>query len=141
MHTLFKIRFLPVQSNFKREVKETQQYNRIKQVLKDSISQSYPAFLAFAGHIFEGFVLKFQSEVPVIHLLYPAMDELLSDLLTKFVKKHGMSNGTDNGTNVKLKPISELQVFKTPKQTEIGTKARCILSKLFIIPKPEQEKN
>ena len=77
--------------------------------------------------------MKFQSEEPLIHLLYLAMGEQLRDLLTKFVKKQLIFN--DNDTNVKLKPISKLQpidlsnkrIFRTLKQSDIDTKASCFL--------------
>ena len=31
---------------------------------------------AFFGQLFESFVLKFQYDQPIIHLLYPAMENL-----------------------------------------------------------------
>ena len=57
----YYLKYLPGQSYFKYVIKETLRYKRIKEVLKDSILQSYLALLAFAGHVFEGFLVKFQS--------------------------------------------------------------------------------
>ena len=57
----YYLKYLPGQSYFKYVIKETLRYKRIKEVLKDSILQSYLALLAFAGHAFEGFLVKFQS--------------------------------------------------------------------------------
>lgn len=61
------LRFLPGQSNFKRDIKETQQYKWIKEVLKDIPSQSHLAFLAFSGHIF---LLGLSCEISVWRVTY-----------------------------------------------------------------------
>ena len=66
----------------------------------------------------------------LIHLLYPAVAELLSDLPPKFIKKQVVFDG--NGMNVMLKPISGLQsialsnkeVFKTLKEICFNSQTR-----------------
>ena len=79
--------FLSTQSNFKSSVKETARYKHICETLKHDKSILYISFMTFVGQISEKFLLHFQSETPLIHLLYPAMNELITDLMTKFVRK------------------------------------------------------
>ena len=44
-------------------------------------------YIAFAAQNFEGFLLQFQSEQPMIHLLYQGMCKLFNSILMKLFNK------------------------------------------------------
>ena len=99
------LQFFLGQTNFKHEVKETKKTNqRNTQRQPIAIISCIPCIPW--SHLW-GVSCKISFSRATSHLLYPAIEELLCDLLTKFVKKQLILN--DNGTNVKLKLISELQ--------------------------------
>ena len=100
-------------------------------MLKAPLTQQYLAFCAFASQDFQTFLLKLQYEQPMIRMLYTSMEELLSNLMQKFVAKAKLfeSNGV-------LKPTAELIALdvnkkvnlKSLKLIEIGTKARALFA-------------
>ena len=81
------LNFIPKQKTFKYTIKETKRYKHIVEMLKAPMTQRSLAFCAFASQDFETFLLKFQYEQPMIHMLYTSMEELLSNLMQKFVAK------------------------------------------------------
>ena len=80
-------------------------------MLKAPLTQQYLAFGTFASQDFETFLLKFQYEQPMIHMLYTSMEELLSNLMQKFVAKAKLfeSNGV-------LKPTTEFVALDVDKK-------------------------
>ena len=56
----------------------------------------YLGFLPFVGQIFEAFLLPFQHKPPLIHILYPAMCDLITEVLTKFVRKKYLYESDNN---------------------------------------------
>ena len=70
-------KFLPKQKNFKRTIKETSRYKQIIEVIQSDLAQHYLAFRSFSSQDFKDFFLKFQSEQPMIHLLYSSMEKLV----------------------------------------------------------------
>ena len=81
------LKFLPTQKTFKQTVKKATRYQSIKNALESDSARIYISFLVFAASLFEKFLLTFQCEEPLIHLLFSKMCELYSDLLQKFIKK------------------------------------------------------
>ena len=71
------LKFLPKQKNFKATIKETSRYKQIIEVIQSDLAQHYLAFRAFSSEDFKEFFLKFQSEQPMIHLLYSSMEKLV----------------------------------------------------------------
>ena len=71
------LKFLLKQKSLKGTIKETSRYKTIIEVIKSDLAQHYLAFCAFSSQDFEEFLLKFQSEQPVIHLLYSSMEKLI----------------------------------------------------------------
>ena len=81
------LKFLPTQKTLKQTFKKTIRYQSIKNALESDSTRIYLSFLVFAASLFEKFLLTFQYEEPLIHLLFSKMCELYSDLLQKFIKK------------------------------------------------------
>ena len=99
-------------------------------MLKAPLTQQYLAFCAFASQDFQTFLLKLQYEQPMIRMLYTSMEELLSNLMQKFVAKAKLCE-----SNVVLQPTTELALvvnkkanLKSLKLIEIGTKARALFA-------------
>ena len=76
---------LPKQSNFKGKngIKENKTYRRIKESLESELTKPYLSFiafvsLAFVSQDFDSFLFLFQSDEPLIDLLYQKMGEFSS---------------------------------------------------------------
>ena len=79
--------FLPTQKNFKREILPTMRYKRIKAALKNRTTQAYISFCSYVAQYFENFLRKFQANEPMIHMFYPEICKLLTNLMSKFIRK------------------------------------------------------
>ena len=116
--------------NFKGTIKETSRYKRIIEVIQSDLAQHYLAFCAFSSQDFEEFLLKFQSEQPVIHLLYSSMEKLLF-LMQKFVTKKYLfwSNGSAKSSSELVKlDVYNRNHQKSSRLIETGTKAKVLFS-------------
>ena len=97
------------------------------------MTQPFLAFIAFVSQDFESFLVQFQSDVPLIHLLFPKIKELVFNLITKFVKKDKMYENVDDLSTVKdIMKLLEIDVSLKKSQLsykviDIGTKAKLLL--------------
>ena len=60
--------------------------------LKNEETPIYLAFLQFVGQIFEAVLLQLQQP-SLIHILYPPTCDLITEVLTKFVRKKYLYEG------------------------------------------------
>ena len=128
--TEYFLKFLPKQKIFKGTIKETSRYKRIIEVIQSDLAQHYLAFCAFSSQDFEEFLLKFQSEQPVINLLYSSMEKLLF-LMQKFVTKKYLfwSNGSAKSSSELVKlDVYNRNHQKSSRLIETGTKAKVLFS-------------
>ena len=127
---LYFLKFLPTQKTFRHTVRKTR-YQRIENALESDSTRVCLSFLVFAASLFNNFLLTFQYEEPLIHLLFPKICELYSDLLQKFIKKKLLY------TVGRLKDISDLLKIDVAKKEnqkpltliETGTQSRGFLRK------------
>ena len=86
-HNLIKyfLKFLPKEKDAFRKIKKAERYQRIAEAIEDSITLTYVPFCAFMARDFEILLLPFQSDRPMIYLLYPEMQSLLQILMMKFI--------------------------------------------------------
>ena len=127
--------FLPKQKGFSR-VKSTDRYQRIESSLKDNSTLAYISFCAYISQDFEAFLLPFQSEEPMIHVLYPEMINLLTTLMRKFIKRRQIDESPVE--------LYHLDVSKGKNQRplnliDIGTKAKLLFSDVNFMPSEKQE--
>ena len=108
------LEFLPKQKIFKREIKTTHRYVNIKEVLEDPLSLAYLAFVILIANEYESFLLSFQSQEPMIHLLYPGISRLLTNMLKNFVSKRVLYR--EDG--VTMKPATQLKLIKLNKESK-----------------------
>ena len=106
---LYFLKFLPTQKTFRHAVRKTR-YQRIENALESDSTRVCLSFLVFAASLFNNFLLTFQYEEPLIHLLFPKICELYSDLLQKFIKKKLLY------TVGRLKDISDLLKIDVAKK-------------------------
>ena len=108
VHAYF-ITMLPTLPNFKgkSDVEATARYQRMKKNLNDSFLLPNMAFIVYATQIFQPFVLLFQAEEPLIHLLHKQTRKLVEDLLREFVDDKFILSKYKNGQM----PVNELMTF------------------------------
>ena len=94
------LKFLPEQKNFKKEIKDTLRYKEISEYLKSKFTVPYLPFVVVIAIDFEKFLITFQSNAALIHLLYNKSVTLLKSLMTKFID-FNMLTQKENLLNVK----------------------------------------
>ena len=127
------ITFLPMQEEFKQTIKETKRYKQILEVFENEMTLPYLSFVTFLPHRYEIYLLKFQSEEPLIHMLHLDMSSLLTDLMRNFANKKSLFDVTD-GVQV-LKPVHSLAQLNLNKKEslkakpfiDVGTHAKLLL--------------
>ena len=117
--------FLPEQKNFKKKIKNTLRYKRISEYLKSKFTVPYWSFVGFIAIDFEKFLITFQSNAPLIHLLYNKSVTLLKSLMAKFIG-FNMLTQKENWLNVNLK---ESKAVKT-NVFDVGAKTKLLLLEL-----------
>ena len=133
------LKYLPKQSNFKKDIANTQRYNRLKTAFKDPTMPAYVGFIIFVGQDFENFLIPFQGKEPMIHHLYPAMTSLLYEVMRKFIKTSKL-NADDLSQNITI-DVNKDKNLKSLKHIDVGCKAKTMFSKnSFLITDQEQEK-
>ena len=131
------LKVLPQQSTFKSTVAKTERYKRITKALQDPLTEAYVSFCAFASAEFEDFLLPFQSDEPLIHLLYPSMCKLVSNLMGKFICKKMLSGVDSENLLVDI----HLKTNRKPLSLiEVGTKAKGILNEQAHLLNVSQDK-
>lgn len=120
------LKFLPKDKTSFRQVSSTKRYERIKDALEDDLTEAYIAFCAFSTQDFENFLIPFQSNKPMIHLLYPGMCKLVSDIMNKFMKKSVLSS-SDACENISL-DVTKSGNQKSLKLVDIGVKAKSLFA-------------
>ena len=108
------LKFLLKQKNFKGTIKETIKYKRIIEAIQSDLAQHYLVFCAFSSQDFEEFILKFQSEQPMIHLLYSSVAKLLFCLMQKFVAQKYLFQA--NGSIKSSSELVKLDVYNRNHQ-------------------------
>ena len=120
---------LPILPGFKgkKGVANTQRYQRITKMLKNELLLPCMSFIAYASQIFKPFVLLFQNEEPLVHMLYPQMKKLVQDLLHKFVDKKVLKELESMNAILNYDVNAEVN-FNV--QREMGTKTNSLLTDL-----------
>lgn len=125
--------FLPKQPNFKGKngIKENKRYQQIKKALENDLTKLYLSFIAYASQDFESFLFLFQSDEPLIHMLYQKMGDLLLNLMVKFCRNANLHE--DSGSPKSIHDLAQLDVTlqkvqKPAKTIDVGTKAKLFLT-------------
>ena len=118
------LKFLPKIDQYNK-LKKTERYQRIKSILADPMSEVYLSFCAFATGDFKSFMLEFQNDQLMIHMLFDDMFNLLTNLMKTFIKKKVLLNGDFHSKE----NLSKIDVLKAKNNKplnliDIGTKAK-----------------
>ena len=79
------LKFLPKQSNFDKNIKNSARYKRIVEFLKHPTSKASLCFLAFIAHEFEEYLIEMQANEPMIHVMYKKISSLIYNWMKKFL--------------------------------------------------------
>ena len=72
--------------------------------LKDNMTLPYLSFMVFLADQYETFLVTFQWEKPLIHMLFHGMTSLLTNLLENFVSKKSLHSYADGSRKMKNVP-------------------------------------
>ena len=128
--------YLPKQSGFsgKNGVGSTERYQRIKSMLQNKLSPPLMTFIVYVTTIYTPFVLLFQREEPLIHILHTQTKKLIADLLRNFLTSSFLSTFmVKNGTEMTLESLRLLDLDKIDKshvkgKIDMGSKAKSLLN-------------
>ena len=70
------LKILPKQKNFKKDIANTARYKRIVNILKCETSLPFMTFVVYTTSEFRDFMLTFQTDAPMIHILHSKMMSL-----------------------------------------------------------------
>ena len=135
--------FLPKQKSFVREIKEAARYKRIVQNLKLNLTLPYLAFVVFIAHSFDDFLVFFQSSEPLIHILYERMKDLLTKIMSYFIKKKYLVEEKDGKfvpksfSSVLNVNVAKSDNHKAIKSVDVGTKCKSYFAESLIIDDEE----
>ena len=105
----------------------TERYQRIKKNIENGALLPCMSFVVFVSLLFKPFVLLFQREEPMLHMLHPQMKKLVQDLLMKFVDPKVVKRWT--GVNEMLDyDVDKKENFRV--QPEMGTKTCSFLDEM-----------
>ena len=96
----------------------------------------YLSFFAYATGDFKSFLLEFQNDQLMIHMLYDDMFNLLTNLMKKFTKKTVLFN--ENGDFHAKENLLKIDILKAKNNNplnviDIGTKAKSFFSDFSLI--------
>ena len=122
-----------------RKIKKTARYQRIAKALEDSVTLAYVSFCDFIARDFKMLLLPFQSDRPMIHLLYPEMQSLLQKLKMKFICPKYL---TEESTSLGLRTIqvNNEKNHKALIKIDVETKVKCLFAEPDLLPS-EKENN
>ena len=134
---------MPKRKNFVREIKETARYKRTVQNLKSNLTLPYLAFVVFIAHSFDDFLVLFQSSEPLIHISYERMKDLLTKIMSYFIKKKYLVEEKDGKfvpksfSSVLNVNVAKSDIHKPIKSVDIGTKCKSYFAESLIIDDEE----
>ena len=82
------------------------------------------SFCSYIANDFEGFLRPFQSSEPKIHLMYPAMSNLISNMMHKFVSKKVLSSDASKNIGIDVEKVENL---KPVNLIDVDTKGKQLL--------------
>ena len=130
------VTFLPTHKNFKREILPTMRYKRIKAALENTTTQGYISFCSHIAQDFENFLQTFQANESMVHMLYPEICKLLTNLMSKCIRKNILSQNSQENVGI---DVLKVENHKSKKNVEIGVKARLIVGDRNLVSSENQD--
>jgi hypothetical protein len=101
-------------------------YKRIKAVMEDSSTLAYLHFIVYLSSCVTPFLTLFQTEDPLVHILYDSSNDLVRSLMLKFMKRESVEGKTDQQLcDVKC---DDVQNWLSLQVVEIGVGTRKALA-------------
>lgn len=111
--------------NYKNGVGKTERYKRIKSMLENDLVPVLLAFVVFISNLYSPFVLLFQREEPLIHILHPQMKKLIYDLLVNFIDDQYLAKCmSKDGKEITLRALNSMDLSNKKSKIIMGSKAK-----------------
>lgn len=127
---------LPKEKTFGSKIRDTERYIDIVRALKAEKTRLYTAFAIYVSEIMEGFLLRFQSKAPMVHLMYEGIGRLLYDIMSNFIKsKTLMENESVDRKEacvLGLIDVKNPQIQKKLDNINPGTQAKHIIANMEV---------
>ncbi|CAF2156109.1 unnamed protein product, partial [Rotaria magnacalcarata] len=121
------LRFLPEKQPS--QIRENKRYDNIKLVLSSNLSKVALNFVSYlCENIFDRFLTYFQSEEPLIHLLYNEMVHMYKNILLSFLKPDTINN--KSGSDLLNISFEQTVQWTSDKEIKIGERTRKLIPTL-----------
>jgi hypothetical protein len=110
------------------EACKVERYKRLSQFFTSTASKPRLLFLVNAALLFQGFLTLFQTEGPLIHLLYDRLVELYKEVLMKFIKEENWKHL--NGKHILDEKITKAENELADDKLDIGYETKEAIKKL-----------
>lgn len=100
----------------------SERYVRIVAFLKKPSTILYLNFISYLASLFKPYMLLLQKETPIIHLLYPKLNEFVRSILSKFLKTAVV--GEKKGTHLIEMLPDDAKNWLEAKKIIVGQKTR-----------------
>ena len=116
-------KFLTKEKTFKQRMAPTSRYQWLKAVSVSDLTIHCIVFYAFITQNLEALLVPSQSKQAVVHFFPVSMCNLVSDIMSIFIKKKVVSN---NNFEITLMNIPKYTNYKYLKHIDIGAKTKMI---------------
>jgi hypothetical protein len=123
LHSYFK--HLP---NTNKAVQQNGQYKEIMRLLENPKCAVQLEFIADVAVVYNNFLRRFQSEGPLVHVLYAAVNDLVRTLMLRFLTTAAVA--TKTGQELVDLDVREAKNWRSLKEIEIGEGTKKALSKI-----------
>lgn len=124
------LKFLPKEKSSWKKLQNNARYRRISSVLKDPTTLVYLNFVLAISLDFQKYLSLFQTEGPIVHLMYSEMNLLLRTIMLRFLKEEIV--GSAEGSKLLDIDIENFDSFLPLKGMNIGEATRRALSQLKV---------
>ena len=137
---MYFLEFLPKQEEFKTHTSNNERYNRICTRIRNEKKMLVEmAFLMNSSSPYQKLLLWFQTDAPLIHLLFHELKQLLVAVMKRFIKSEEV-DGKSAKSLLKL-DVSDKNILLPLEEIEIGAKTSRLLKELSPFDqKAEKEK-
>jgi len=110
-------------------IDQNEQYKTVTRLLDNSQTYVQLQFVADVAPMFTKFLQDFQHECSMIHVLYPAVRELMATIMLRFLETKVVGNKT--GIELQKINVRDVKNMGTLQKLEIGEATQQALTKMF----------
>ena len=103
--------FLHIDKYCRHHTSGTDRYKRIKETLEDNFTEAL-SFYSFVTKEFKSFLILFQANKPIVHILYYAICNLMTGAMSKSIKKKMLPSDCAETINFYVTNSRDHKTFK-----------------------------